>query len=348
MTATPGRVPLRVGVIGTGVAAAWFVDILRARADADCPVALRSPGGDVTEASARLGVGVVDDPEAFFASGLDAVVVASPSGLHAEHVRAALERGLHVLVEKPIATRSVDVEPLVALATARDLRLGVVLQRRADPVFAHVARAIAEAVLGRIVGVALTMPYERDAAYYRSASWRGTWALDGGGVLMNQGIHLLDVLVWWFGEPDEVRALACTRAHAIEVEDTAVVAARFPGGALATVLATTATAPGRPHALEVLGTRGSLRLEGDAVVRWDVPGVPAPPAAETAGNAGAAAISTGAGYDPRRFDTRLHGLVLDDFLAAVQRDRAPLVDGREALRSLRFVERVYRAAGLLP
>ena len=342
----------RVGVIGAGAAGSWFVALLRERererGDARCVAVLRAPGGDVAEARERLGVDVSDDPDRFYARAPEVVVIASPSGLHAQQARLALEHGAHVLIEKPITVRVRDGERLVALAERQGRRLGVVFQRRADAVYGHVAAALSGRALGTVVAASVTMPYERDAAYYRSASWRGTWALDGGGVLMNQGIHLLDVLVWWFGEPDEVRALATRRAHAIEVEDTAVVAARFPGGALATVLATTATAPNRPHALEVFGTHGSLRLEGDAVVRWDVPGVPAPPAAETAGNAGAAAISTGAGYDPRRFDTRLHGLVLDDFLAAVQRDRAPLVDGREALRSLRFVERVYRAAGLLP
>jgi UDP-N-acetyl-2-amino-2-deoxyglucuronate dehydrogenase len=338
-----GGSPLRVGVIGAGVAASWFVDILRARDDADCPLALRSRGGDLAEASARLGVRVVDDPEAFFAAGLDAVVVASPSGLHSQHVGAALEHGLHVLVEKPIAIRSADVEPLVALAEARDLRFGVVFQRRADPVFVHVASTIAAGALGRIVGVGLTLPYLRDAAYYASAAWRGTWALDGGGVLMNQGIHLLDVLVWWFGEPRELHALAATQVHDVEVEDSAAVVLRFAGpgpaaGALGSVLATTAAAPGRPHVLDVLGERGSLRIEGERAVRWDVDAPPPPDA--TADDASA--------RDPRATDTRNHARVVADFLAAVREARAPLVDAREGLRSLRLVERVYAAAGVTP
>ena len=336
--------PLRVGVIGTGVASAWFVDILRARDDADCPVALRSRGGDVHEAAERLGVRVVDDPAAFFADDLDAVVVASPSGLHAEHVGAALERGLHVLVEKPIAIRSSDVEPLIALAEARDLRFGVVFQRRADPVYTHVARTIGAGALGRIVGVALTLPYLRDDAYYASAAWRGTWALDGGGVLMNQGIHLLDVLVWWFGEPVAVHALAATLAHDVEVEDCAAVALRFAAGpaagALGSVLATTAAAPGWPHRLDVLGSRGSVTIEGERVVRWDVDAAPPDTVVDDADRAAAAA------RDPRATDTRNHARVVADFLAAVRNGRAPLVDAREGQRSLRFVERVYAAAGL--
>ena len=340
-TAEDRAPPLRVGVIGAGVAAGWFVDLLRRARDAECPAVLRSPGGDLAEAGARLGVRALDDADAFFGLGLDAVVVTSPSGLHAEHAAAALEHGCHVLIEKPIAIASADGEPLVALAAERDLRLGVVFQRRADPVFRHVAEALHAGGLGRVAAVGLTLPYHRDDAYYASASWRGTWDLDGGGVLMNQGIHLLDVLVWWFGDPLEVRAFAATRARAIEVEDTAAAALRFgPGpaeGALATVLATTASSPGHPHALDVLGTHGSLRLEGERVVRWDVEGVPAPPASE--------AVDGGA-RDPRATDTTNHGRVLADFLQAIRERRAPLVDGREGLRSLAFVERVYRAAGL--
>jgi len=336
---TPFAPPLRVGVMGAGVAASWFVDILRALGDADCPVALRSPGGDVDDAAQRLGAHVVDDPEAFFANSLDAVIVASPSGLHAEHARSALERGLHVLVEKPVAIRSADADALVALATARDLRLGVVLQRRADPLFRHLARVISDGALGRIVGVQLTLPYQRDDAYYASAAWRGTWALDGGGVLMNQGIHLLDVLVWWFGDPLEVQAQAATLARSVEVEDTATAVLRFgPGpadGALGSVLATTAATPGRPHRLEVLGTRGSFTLEGERVVRWDVAS-PAPPAGSDDASA----------RDPRATDTTNHARLVADFVAAVRARRAPLVDGAEGIRSLRLVERLYAAAGV--
>jgi len=333
--------PLRVGVIGAGVAAGWFVELLRRAGDAECAAALRAPGGDLAEASKRLGVPTLDDPDAFYAHGLDAVVVTSPSGLHAEHAGAALERGCHVLVEKPLTITCASGERLVALAAARGLRLGVVFQRRADAVFRHVAAAIHGGALGRVVAAGLTLPYHRDAAYYASAAWRGTWALDGGGVLMNQGIHLLDVLVWWLGDPDEVRGFAANQARPIEVEDTAVAALRFgPGpaaGALGTVLATTACSPGHPHTLDVLGTRGSLRLEGERIVRWDVEGAPAPPAS---------AAADGGARDPRATDTTNHGRVLADFLAAVREGRDPLVDGREGLRSLRLVERVYGAAGL--
>lgn len=331
--------PLRVGVIGTGVAGGWFIDILRRSDGAHCPVALRSRGGDVAEAEQRLGVQVLDDAEAFFASGLDAVIVASPSGLHAEHAQGALERGLHVLVEKPVAIRSADADALVALATSRDLRLGVVLQRRADPLFRHLARVIGDGALGRVVGVQLTLPYQRDDAYYASAAWRGSWALDGGGVLMNQGIHLLDVLVWWFGDPLEVQAQAATLARDVEVEDTAAAVLRFgPGsadGALGSVLATTAAAPGRPHRLEVLGTRGSFTLEGERVVRWDVTSS-APPAGSDDASA----------RDPRATDTTNHARLVADFVAAVRARRAPLVDGAEGVRSLRLVERIYAAAGV--
>ncbi len=332
---------MRVGVVGAGIAAGWFVDLLRRSGDAECVAVLRAPGGDRAEAGARLGVRALDDADAFYGLGLDAVVVTSPSGLHAEHASTALEHGCHVLVEKPITITGAAGERLVALAHQRDLRLGVVFQRRADPVFRHVAAAIHGGAIGTVVAVGLTLPYHRDAAYYASAAWRGTWALDGGGVLMNQGIHLLDVLVWWFGDPDDVRAFAATQARAVEVEDTAAVALRFgPGpaaGALGTVLATTASSPGHPHALDVLGTRGSLRLEGERVVRWDVAGAPPPNASETA---------DGGARDPRATDTTNHGRVLADFLVALREGREPLVDGREALRSLALVERVYRAAGL--
>jgi SAM-dependent methyltransferase len=206
-----------------------------------------------------------------------------------------------VLVEKPITIASADGERLVALAAERDLRLGVVFQRRADPVFRHVADALHAGALGRVVAVGLTLPYHRDDAYYASAAWRGTWALDGGGVLDEPGhppARRAGVVVRRPGRRARLRGHAGAR---VEVEDTAAAVLRFgPGpaeGALGTVLATTASSPGHPHALDVLGTRGSLRLEGERVVRWDVEGVPAPPASATA---------DGGARDPRATDTTNH------------------------------------------
>src|SRR5262249_51812383 len=140
---------------------------------------------------------------------------------------------------------------------------------------------------------AVGVPYVRAPSYYASAAWRGTWALDGGGALMNQGIHLLDLLLWYMGDPIEVQASMATLAHAIEVEDCLTATLRFAGGALGSIAATTAAAPGFPHRVEVYGDKGGVQIEGEQIVRWEVPGQESSTEHQEPGT-----ISAGAGASP--------------------------------------------------
>src|SRR5690606_29182406 len=153
----------------------------------------------------------------------------------------------------------------------------VVYQRRHDPLYQAVQRAVAGGAIGELTLASLVLPYFRDQAYYDSAVWRGTWALDGGGVLMNQGIHMVDVLVWLMGDPVDVTARGGTIVRDVEGEDVVAATFRFANGATATVAATTTAAPGFPHRLGLYGTDGGLEIEGEGLVRWEsVQGV-APP-----------------------------------------------------------------------
>ena len=206
--------------------------------------ALRSPGGDTAAVQNAWGVPCSDALSDFLDLGLDAVIVTSPSGQHFAQAGAALGAGLHVLIEKPICLEVNEAQELVTLAAEKNLRLGVTFQRRADPLFRGVKEAVASGALGKPTLLSITMPYYRTAEYYASAAWRGTFAEDGGGVLMNQGIHLADLAVWLFGAVRRVGAFAMTRLHEIEVEDTVSVALEFHSGALGTIAGTTASPPG--------------------------------------------------------------------------------------------------------
>ena len=139
------------------------------------------------------------------------------------------------------------------------------------------------------------MPYMRTPAYYESGLWRGTWALDGGGALMNQGIHLLDLLLWFMGDPDSVRAQGGTVHHTIEVEDTIGALLHFPDNAYATVLATTAAAPGFPHRISIYGSKGGIEIEGERIRRWDLA---VPEEASVPPETGAESYHAGAGASP--------------------------------------------------
>jgi UDP-N-acetyl-2-amino-2-deoxyglucuronate dehydrogenase len=269
---------------------------------------------------------------------VDVVAICSPSGLHAEQAVAAARADKHLIVEKPMAV-SLDAADRMVAASAQARRLlAVAFQRRTQPLFKRLAALVAEGCLGKCLMASLVLPYQRRAPYFETARWRGTWAQDGGGVLMNQGIHFVDLLVWLWGEPVAVQAIAATRLHTIEAEDTAAAVLRFSNGALATVTATTAVSPGFPHRLELYGTKGGIQIEGDRVVtcrladgdglaRFTRPEEVNSPWGEGGKAAG-------------------HIALYHNFLDALQK-KAPLIcDGHEGRRSLGVILKLYQAAGL--
>jgi predicted dehydrogenase len=161
---------------------------------------------------------------------------------------------------------------------------------------------------------------------------------------MNQGIHLVDLLVWYMGDPVAVRAFSGTLQRGIEVEDTLAATLRFANGALATITATTTADPGFPHRIEIYGTRGAIQVEGESLVRWT--SVRADKATAVPPQAGIAA-DAGAGGDPRAISTSGHVALFRDFIHALQEGRAPQVDGAQGRRSLAAVLAIYQAAGLI-
>lgn len=326
---------LEVGVIGVGVAGGWYADILKRAPDARLAAALRSPGGDTNAVTRAWGVPCFDDLEAFLGQGLGAVIVATPSGQHYAQVKAALEAGLHVLVEKPIALEIAQARELTELAREKNLRLGVTFQRRADPLFRAIKGTLEAGALGTPSLLSVTMPYYRGQDYYDAADWRGTHAQDGGGVLMNQGVHLVDLAVWLFGPVVRVGAFAATRARHIEGEDTVSVTLEFRSGALGAICGTTVGKPGAPHTITLCGSEGSLHLEGERLTRWELPG---PRPAEDG------VVADNSAADPRATSTENHARIVADFVAAVREGRDPLVTGEEALLSLGVVRAAYTAA----
>jgi len=220
--------------------------------------------------------------EALVAGPVGLVAVCTPTGLHADVAEEALAAGRHVLIEKPVDVSLPRARRLAALATeaeARGVLSTVVSQHRFDPASVAVARAVREGRLGRLTSAVASVAWWRAQSYYDSAAWRGTWALDGGGALMNQGVHTVDLLAWLLGRPVEVYAHTGRLAHdSIEVEDVAVATVRFDSGALAVLHATTAAYPGLSVRLQVHGSAGSAVLHDDQLEYFHV-------AAEGSGNA---------------------------------------------------------------
>jgi predicted dehydrogenase len=293
-----------------------------------------------TEIERRFGVPCQTEKELLFNPEVDVICICTPSGQHAQQTIAAAQAGKHVLVEKPMATRLEDADAMIAVCDQNQVTLGVVFPSRTKTVFQRIQAAIQSGELGELTLGLVNLPYYRSQAYYDQAIWRGTLALDGGGVLMNQGIHQVDLLAWFMGDPVAVTAHALTLGRQIEVEDTLCASLRFANGALAAINATVTAAPGFPPRMEIYGTRGGVQIEGDNVMRWWSEDATTEQDSITAQPA-----SAGAGADPRGISTAGHIAIVSDFIQALHEKRPPLVDGPEGRRSLAIVISIYQAAG---
>ncbi|MGQ9548552.1 MAG: Gfo/Idh/MocA family protein [Roseiflexus sp.] len=336
---------IRFGIIGAGVAGRYHAQAIAQTPGARL-MAVCAGHPERADALARaFNVRVEPDVAALLTcEDIDAVCICTPSGQHAEQGIAAAKAGKHVLVEKPPAITLTDADALIDACRAAGVHLGVALQRRTDPDFCAARDAIAAGALGRPILGVITIPYLRTQGYYDSASWRGTWAFDGGGVLMNQGIHLIDLLLWLMGDQVvEVQARAATLAHTIEVEDCVGATLRFAGGALGTIAATTAAAPGFPHRVEVYGTQGGIQIEGEAIVRWETTQETHPETFRVA-SGDTLRQQAGAGAHPTGIGAIGHTRIVGDFVAAIREHRQPLVTGLEARRALAVVMAIYESA----
>ncbi len=339
-----GQSELGFAILGAGMVAEYHLNAIQECADLGARlvgVGHYNPAS-YEDISQRFGAPAKSYDELLANPAVDAVCVCTPSGQHAQQAIAAASSGKHVLVEKPMALSLADADAMIAACRENGVQLGVCLQRRAEPLFRRVHDAIHGGDLGEITLGVVTMPYFRDEPYYAQAEWRGTWAMDGGGVLMNQGIHIVDLLLWFLGDPVEVHAFADSRHRSVEIEDTAGAVLRFANGSVATITATVATEPGFPHRLEVYGTNGGIQIEGESVLRWGLADEskatvePWPVATEQ--------VDPGMAGDPRGISTSGHIAILKDFIAGIRRGEDPVIDGAEGRRSLATILAVYESS----
>jgi predicted dehydrogenase len=332
-------VPFSVGIIGGG-----NISDTHARAATSIPgVTIAAIYGSNSEKTKRLaervGGSVYDDLDRFLAHRpMDLVAIGSPSGLHAEQGMAAVRRGLHVLVEKPVDITTSRVDALVDAADRAGVKLGVFFQDRLKPDVVRVKQLIDAGRLGRPVLASGHVKWYRPPEYYKDSRWRGTLALDGGGALMNQGIHTVDLMLHLFGPIVRVSARTATRLHPIESEDTAVAVLEFESGALGTIEATTSVFPGYSRRVEVTGSEGTLILDQDRLVRADLR-TPRPGGEITAPSAASESATS-----PVVSDVTPHRRILEDFIRAIQTNTVPACDGREGRRSVAVVQAVYASA----
>jgi UDP-N-acetyl-2-amino-2-deoxyglucuronate dehydrogenase len=328
----------RLGIIGLGMAAAPHAKSLLDLADRVEVAAAFSPGTERRHAFAQAyGFPICGDAEAIFVDpSVDAVMLLTPPNTHLELVRRASRAGKHILLEKPVETTLERAEQLVATAEAAGVKLGIVLQHRFRPISIALAKVMEEGRLGTMVSASARLHNWRPQSYYDQPG-RGTKARDGGGVLLTQAIHTLDLMISLAGLPVETVGYATTSAvHRMETEDIAMGAIRFANGAIGSISATTCAYPGFPDAVDIIGSKGMARLDGARLsVRFH-------DGAELSLDDGAA--GGGAGADPMAFSHQHHRAVLTDFLDAIGKDDQPKVTGREALKAHRLIEAILRSS----
>jgi UDP-N-acetyl-2-amino-2-deoxyglucuronate dehydrogenase len=326
------------GIVGTGVIAAMHADAIAALPGARLVAITDTEAGSAAAFAAARGGTAEPHLDALLArADVDVVCVCVPSGLHAEVGVRAAQAGKHLVVEKPIDVTLAAADRLIEAARTAGVALTVISQHRFDSGLIETKRLLSDGALGPLVlGEARTKWY-RGQAYYDSAPWRGTSAMDGGS-LLNQGVHYVDLLRWCMGPVAEVTALCTTQAHQIEVEDTALAILRFTSGAVGTIMSSTAAFPGFPQRLEITGTSGTVILEDGHIVRRAF-GKDARPGHDRPGH-----DRPGAAADPVALDVSGHAAQLGDLLAAIGEGREPAVGGQAGRDALEIVCAVYESS----
>lgn len=330
---------MHVGLIGGGNISGTHARAARSVPGVEIAAVYGSNAEKVERLAGEHGATPYGEIEAFLAHRpMEMVIIGSPSGLHAAQGIQAARHGLHVLVEKPIDISVERADALTSEGQRAGVKLGVIFQDRFKPEIRRLKQLLAGEKLGKILLVDARVKWYRPPEYYAGSRWRGTWALDGGGALMNQGVHTVDLLLWLLGDVVSLQARAATMLHDIETEDTALAMLEFASGAIGILEVTTAAYPGYPRRVEITGTEGTVVLEHDRLVAIDL-------------RAGAEEVEheqmedrNPSASSPVVSDVRGHQRAIEDFIRAIKEDGTPACDGREGRRSVALIEAIYRAA----
>ncbi len=335
---------VRFGIIGCGVIGPWH-----ARAITDTQEAELVACCDIIEERARklsndFGVAkVYTDYKEMLADGdIDAVCVCTPSGMHGMVAMDAARAGKHIMCEKPVEITLPKIDEMVKVARESGVKLGVIFQRRTSPMWHRIKEAIDSGCIGKMVLGDAYLKYFRSQEYYDSGDWRGTWELDGGGALMNQGVHMVDILRWIMGPIDTIYANADHLARNIEVEDTACAVIKYKNGAFGVLQGTTSVTPGMDHRLEFHGDKGTICVEGERIVKWNVCGEEGDCSGN--GNGGVDVKIGTAATKPTSIATEGHQIQIQDLCRAIAEDRDPMVTGEEARKAVEVILAIYESA----
>ncbi len=344
---------LRFAIVGCGVIHGTHIDAIKKLSEDAELVAVCDEIPEKANATAQKeGVRAFNDLGAMLREAeFDVLNVCTPSGLHAKHGVAGAEAGRHIVCEKPIDISLQAADSLINACRQNNVKLEVISQSRYTEGIQQLRRWLDEGKLGRICYGEATIKWYRTQGYYDSGGWRGTWALDGGGALMNQGVHYADQLRWAMGPVKSVAATMATLAHErIEVEDVVSATIEFTSGAVGTLTASTDCYPGYGTTLEVYGTKGTVKIDSGKikhaqfVEEGEEVGPYGAKAKKAEGAAPADATATQGASDPKAISNSGHIAHIRDLIGAVRENRETYMNGPEGRNALELILGVYQSA----
>jgi UDP-N-acetyl-2-amino-2-deoxyglucuronate dehydrogenase len=335
------------GVIGTGFIGEYHADAIK-----NLPNAKLVAGCARSEANAKRfcqkmhGCKIYSDfHEMLKDPAIDVVTIATPSGSHMEPAVAAAKAGKHVIVEKPIEITLDRIDRILEAHDKAGTTVGGIFNGRFTEAAGMFKGAVQQGRFGRLTFGMAYGPWWRDQSYYDEGGWKGTLQYDGGGALMNQGIHTIDMLQWLMGPVKTVQAFTATLAHTrIEVEDTGSAAVEFANGALGTIACATSMWPGHFRIVEVAGDEGSVAMADSTFFFWKFKRETAEDEKIRRENVAFPAVSTGASSPGAGLSSEGHRRNFAEFLDAIDQKRRPMVDGREARKSVEIILAIYESA----
>ena len=327
---------VRFGVLGYGAIGRVHADIIHKLPGAE----LVAVSDSFAKAAPHLQCDSYDSYQALLENAdVDAVSICLPSGLHKEATFAAAKLGKHVICEKPIDIDCIRGQEMVDICKENNVKFGVIMQHRFDPPVALLRKAIADGKLGHVMWGSSKTIWYRDDAYYAGPG-RGTWIKEGGGALLGQSIHYIDLLLCILGDAKSVSAKCRkVRHHGIEVEDLGVANIEFSNGKIGTIEGTTASYPGLYAELSIYGDQGCVIIRNDELLFYNFAGGEDPEFEALLNPEKANRLNTSPAVDPAS-----HTKQYEDFVDAIQTNREPMVTGEDTLKGVQVVKAIYRAS----
>lgn len=327
---------VRFGLVGCGVIASLYVEAIANLKNAELTAVFDTNLIKGTEFAKKCGAVYYPALEELLASDIDVVCICTPSGLHASIAVQAADAGKNIVLEKPIGITAEQLDLIESHCNKNNVKLCAISQLYFSDAFQTLKKAVEEGRFGKVFLADLSMKYYRSEEYYKTGGWRGTWSMDGGGALMNQGIHGIGLLLELLGPIKSVTAMTRTFVHSIEVEDTAVAIVEFNSGIVGNIVATTSVKPGKPRVLSIHGTKGSATLTEATITQWNIED-------EDIIELENVEVSSSAS-SPTNFTSELHRRQLEDFIQAIEKGTKPKLSIKEGRMPVELILGIYKSS----